>query len=88
MQSLRTALADDAGQLIGNIEGPVQALAEAHGTRQGEFEVPETASFLQDVLENKTLRLELDDGSKLDIHVSSVSAGSRRGISRVEFSSS
>jgi hypothetical protein len=56
------------------------------GPRQGEFEFQETDSFMQGVLEQKTFRLELDDGNRLTIRVGSVSASAGPGSSRVEFS--
>jgi hypothetical protein len=43
---------------------------------------------MQEVLEAKTFRLEVDDGSQLVIHVDSVSTITRPGYSRVEFSCS
>jgi hypothetical protein len=54
----------------------------------GEFEFQETESFVQGVLETKTFRLNVDDGSQLTIHVDSVSTITRPGYSKVEFSCS
>jgi hypothetical protein len=88
MQPFRAALTDDAGQAIADIEGSIQSVAEAQGVRRGNFEFPESESFMQGVLEEKTFRIELDDGSRLDIHVDAVSGGAGPGRSRVEFSSS
>jgi hypothetical protein len=88
MQPFRATLTDDAGQAIGEIEGSIQSPGETQGPRKGEFEFQETESFMQGVLEAKTFRLEVDDGSQLMIHVDSVSTITRPGYSRVEFSCS
>jgi hypothetical protein len=86
MQPLRATLTDDSGQAITEIEGSVQSPEEAHGPRQGQFELEENAAFMQGVLEEKTFRLEVDDGSQLTIRVNSVSTPPRPGYSKVEFS--
>jgi len=86
MQSFRAALTDDGGQAIADVEGSIQSSEETQGSRQGEFEFQETESFMQGVLEQKTFRLELDDGNRLTIRVGSISAMDRPGYSRVEFS--
>jgi hypothetical protein len=79
-------LTDDSGQAITNIEGSIQSPEETHGPRQGLFEIEENGAFMQGVIEEKKFRLEVDDGSQLTIHVNSVSAISRPGYSKVEFS--
>jgi hypothetical protein len=40
---------------------------------------------MQGVLEEKTFRLEVDDGSRLNIHVDSVSTAAEPGNSKVKF---
>jgi hypothetical protein len=79
-------LTDDTGQAIGDIEGSIQSPEETQGPRRGEFELEEEGAFLQGVLEEKTFRLEVDDGSQLTIRVDSVSTIARPGYSKVEFS--
>jgi hypothetical protein len=86
MQSFRATLTDDAGQEIADVEGSIQSPDEAQGPRRGEFEFPETESFMQGVLDQKAFRLDLDDGDQLTIQVGSVSTSARPGYSRVEFS--
>jgi hypothetical protein len=86
MQPFRAALKDDAGEVIADVEGSIDSQEEAQGPRQGEFEFQETDAFMQGVLEQKTFRLELDDGNRLTIRVGSVSTNSAPGSSRVEFS--
>jgi hypothetical protein len=88
MQPFRATLTDNAGQAIADIEGSIQSPEETQGPRQGEFEFRETESFMQGVVEAKTFRLEVDDGSQLTIRVDSVSTITRPGYSRVEFSCS
>jgi hypothetical protein len=86
MQPFHATLTDDAGQAIADIEGSMDSPEEAQGPRKGAFEVEENESFMQGVLEQKTFRLELDDGNRLAIRVDSVSANAGPGSSRVEFS--
>jgi len=86
MQPLRATLTDDSGQAIADIEGSIQSSDETQGPRQGEFELEDNAAFMQGILEEKTFRLEVDDGSQLTIHVNSASTIARPGYSRVEFS--
>jgi hypothetical protein len=86
MQPFRATLKDDAGEAIADVEGSIDSPGEAQGPRQGEFEFQETDAFMQGVLEQKTFRLELDDGNRLTIRVGSVSANAGPGSSRVEFS--
>jgi hypothetical protein len=88
MQPFRATLTDDAGQAISDVEGSIQSADEAQGTRQGRFEFQENESFMQGVLEEKTFRLKLEDGSQLSIAVDSVSTTSKPGYSLVEFSCS
>ena len=88
MQPFRATLTDDTGHEIGEIEGSIQSSGETEMPRKGEFEFQEIESFLQGVLEAKTFRLEVDDGSQLTIRVDSVSTSTRPGYSRVEFSCS
>ena len=88
MQSFRATLTDDAGQAIAEIDGSIQSPIESQGPRKGEFELQETESFMQQVLEAKTFRLAIDDGSQLTIRVDSVSTITRPGYSKVEFSCS
>jgi hypothetical protein len=85
MQAFRATLTDDAGQAIAEIQGSIQSAEESHGPRQGEFRFQETDSFMQGVLEDKTFHLEVDDGSKLTIHVDSVSTDGEPGNSKVKF---
>jgi hypothetical protein len=86
MQAFRAVLTDDGGQAIADVEGSIQSPEDTQGSRQGEFEFQETESFMQGVLDQKTFRLELDDGNRLTIRVGSVSASDRPGNARVEFS--
>jgi hypothetical protein len=86
MQPFRATLKDDAGEAIADVEGSIDSPEEARGPRQGEFEFPESEAFMQGVLEQKTFRLELGDGNRLNIRVGSVSADAGPGSSRVEFS--
>ena len=86
MQPFRATLTDDAGQAIADIEGSIQSRGETQGPRQGKFEFQETESFMQGVVEARTFRLEVHDGSQLTIRVDSVSAIARPGYSKVEFS--
>jgi len=88
MQPFRATLTDDAGQAIADIEGSIQSPGETQGPRQGEFEFQETESFMQGVLEAKTFRLKVDDGSQLTIGVDSASTSSRPGFCSVKFSCS
>jgi hypothetical protein len=86
MQPFRAKLTDDSGHVIADIEGSIQSAGGTQGPRQGEFQFQETESFMQGVLEEKPFRLEVDDGSQVTIHVSSVSTIARPGYSKVEFS--
>ena len=88
MQPFRATLTDNAGPAIAEIEGSIQSPRETQGPRKGEFEFQETESFIQGVLETKTFRLDVDDGSLLTIRVDSVSTITRPDYSRVAFSSS
>jgi hypothetical protein len=86
MQPFRATLADEAGQAIAEIEGSIQSPDETRGPRRGEFQLEENGSFMQGVLEAKTFRLKVDDGSELTIRVDSASPIARPGYSKVEFS--
>jgi hypothetical protein len=86
MQPFRATLTDDVGQAIADVRGSIDSPEETQGARRGEFEFQETGSFMQGVLEQNTFRLELDDGNRLTIRVGSVSALTRLGSSKVEFS--
>jgi hypothetical protein len=86
MQPFRATLTDDADQAIADIEGSIQSRDETQGPRQGEFEFQETESFMQGVLDQKSFRLALDDGTRLTIRADSVSAIARPGYSKVAFS--
>jgi hypothetical protein len=86
MQPFRATLTDDSGQAIADIEGSIQSPEEAQGPRQGEFELEENGAFMEGVLEKKSFRLKVDDGSQSTIQVNSVSPLSRPGYSKVEFS--
>jgi hypothetical protein len=79
-------LTDDSGQAIAEIQGSIQSPDEAQGPRRGEFEIEENGEFVQGVLEAKSFRLDLDEGSSLAIHVESVSASTRPGYSKAAFS--
>jgi hypothetical protein len=86
MQPFRATLTEDAGQAIAGVEGSIDSPEETQGARRGEFEFQETGSFMQGVLEQKTFYLQLEDGNRLTIRVGSVSAATKPGSSRVEFS--
>jgi hypothetical protein len=86
MQPFRATLTDDGGQAIADVEGSIQSPEETQGPRRGQFEIQESESFMQGALEQKTFRLQLDDGNRLDIGVGSISSVGRPGYSRVEFS--
>ena len=86
MQPLRATLTDDSGQAIAEIQGSIQSPDESQGPRRGEFEIEENGEFMQGVLEEKAFRLDLNEESPLAIHVDSVSAGTRPGYSKAEFS--
>jgi hypothetical protein len=88
MQSFRAKLTDESGQAISEIEGSIQSTDETQAPRRGEFELEDDGSFMQGVLDGKTFHLNVDDGSDLAIHVDSVSASTRPGYSRAEFSCS
>jgi hypothetical protein len=88
MKPFRASLTDPAGQAIAEVEGSIESEDEARGARKGVFVLAENESFMQDVLDEKPFRLELEDGSLVDLRVTSVSAGTKSGTSRVEFSSS
>jgi hypothetical protein len=79
-------LTDDAGQAIADVEGSIQASDEAAGARRGNFELQETDSFMQSVLDGTPFRLVLDDGSRLTIKVDSVKVSSNPGYSVAAFS--
>jgi hypothetical protein len=85
MQRFRAKLTDHAGQAIADIEGSIQSEGETQGPRQGAFQFKETEAFMQGVLEEKTFRLKVDDGSQLTIRVDSVSTGAEPGYSKVQF---
>lgn len=85
MRPFRAKLTDDAGHAIADIEGSIQSAEETQGPRLGEFQFPETDPFMQGVLEEKTFRLEVDDGSQFTIRVNSVSTAAKPGNSKVEF---
>jgi hypothetical protein len=86
MQPFRATLTDDSGEAIAAVEGSIDSPEGSQGPRKGEFEFQETDAFMQGVLEEKTFRLDLDDGNRLTIRVGSVSAMAEPGSSRVEFS--
>jgi hypothetical protein len=78
-------LTDGAGQAIADVEGSIQAPAEAAGARRGSFELQETDSFMQGVLDGMPFRLDLDDGSRITIKVDSVKMSSNPGYSVASF---
>ena len=86
MQSFRATLTDDAGQSITDVEGSIRPPGEAQGPRQGEFDLQESETFMQGVLDQKTFGLECNDGERLAIRVDSVSTAGRPGYSRAKFS--
>ena len=86
MESFRALLADEGGQGIAEVEGTIEPSQEAAGARSGRFELQETESFMQGVMDGKTFRLQMDGGDVLTIKVESVSAGSGPGTSEAKFS--
>ena len=86
MQPFRATLTDDAGQSITDVEGSIRPPGGAQGPRQGEFDLQESESFMQGVLDQKTFGLECDDGERLSIRVDSVATADRPGYSKVAFS--
>jgi hypothetical protein len=85
MQSFRATLIDDNSQAIAAVEGSIQSPEESRGSRRGTFEVQDNPSFMQEVLDNKTFHLQLDDGTGIAIKVDSASPSSRPGFSAIEF---
>ena len=79
-------MADEDGQAIAEVEGTIESPEEAAGARSGRFELQETESFMQGVMEGKPFRLRVDGGDALTIKVESVSAGSGPGSSEAVFS--
>ncbi|AGA24509.1 hypothetical protein [Singulisphaera acidiphila] len=86
MEPFHASLADEDGQTITEVEGTIESSEEAAGVRSGRFELQDTESFMQGVLEGKTFRLQLDGGNPFTIKVESVSIGSRSGFSEAQFS--
>ena len=86
MEPFRASLADEDGQAIAEVEGTIESQEESAGARSGRFELPDTASFMQGVLDGKTFRLRIDGGDALTIKVESVSPSSRSGSSEAAFS--
>jgi hypothetical protein len=86
MQPFRATLTDDAGQAIAEVAGSIDSPEATQRPCRGEFEVQETGSFMQGILEQKTFCLELEGGNRLTIRVDSVSAATGSGSSRVDFS--
>jgi hypothetical protein len=88
MQPFRATMTDDAGQVIADVEGSIQSPEDAQGPRTGRFEFQDTGSFMQQVMDEKSFRLQCQDGSRLTIAVASVSTSTRPGYSSVEFTCS
>jgi len=86
MDSFHASLADEGGQGIAEVDGTIESSEEAAGARSGRFELQETESFMQGVMDGKTFRLQMDGGDVLTIKVESVSAGSGPGSSEAKFS--
>jgi hypothetical protein len=85
MKPFRAKLTDDAGQEIANVEGSIQSVEEADGSRHGEFEFEAEGEFMQAVLDGKPFRLLTDDGGQLSVHVDAASTTAKPGITKVEF---
>jgi hypothetical protein len=86
METFRASLSDESGQAIGEVEGTIESSDEASGARSGRFELQESDSFMQGVLDGKPFRLQVAGGDVLTIKVDSVSTGSRSGSSAASFS--
>jgi hypothetical protein len=86
MNPFHASLADEDGQAIAEVDGTIESPDEAAGARSGRFELQETESFMQGVVEGKTFRLQVDDGEALAIKIESVSTGASSGGSEALFS--
>jgi hypothetical protein len=86
MNPFHASLADEDGQAITEVEGTIESPEEAAGARSGRFELQDTESFMQGVMDGKTFRLQVDDGDAFTIRVESVSVSSRSGYSEALFS--
>ncbi|WP_406698334.1 hypothetical protein V5E97_05690 [Singulisphaera sp. Ch08] len=86
MEPFHASLAAEDGQAITEVDGTIESPEEAAGARSGRFELPDTESFMQGVLDGKTFRLQVEGGDPLPIKVESVSVGSRSGFSEAQFS--
>lgn len=86
MAPFHAALADENGQAITEVDGTIESPEEATGPRSGRFELQDTPSFMQGVMDGKTFRLQVDAGDAFTIKVDSVSISSRSGYSEASFS--
>ena len=84
MDPFRAALTDEDGQAIGQVEGTIEPAGA--GARSGRFELQETESFMQGVMDGKRFHLQVENGDTLTIKVDSVSTGSQPGSSEAVFS--
>src|SRR5262245_52852775 len=86
MNQFRASLENENGEAIADVQGEIESPGEAGAARSGRFEVQETESFMQGVMEGKSFRLRVDGGEELAIKVESVSTSSSPGTSEAEFS--
>lgn len=86
MQPFHASLADEDGLAIAEVDGTIESPEEAAGARSGRFELQETPSFMQGVMDEKTFRLRFDGGDTLTIKVESISTGAPSGGSEAVFS--
>lgn len=86
MDSFHASLADEDGQTITEVDGTIDSPDQSAGTRSGRFELQDTESFMQGVMDGKPFRLQVDGGDALTIKVESVSISSRPGFSEALFS--
>jgi hypothetical protein len=88
MEPFCASLTTDEGQAITEVEGTIESPEEASsGARKGRFEFEDNDSVMQGVLDGTPLRLACDNGTRLNIRVDGVTAGSKPGFSQAEFSS-
>lgn len=86
MEPFHGSLADEDGQSIAEVDGTIESSEEAPGICSGRFELQDTPSFIQGVMDKKTFRLQVDDRGTLMIKVDSISTGPKSGYSEAEFS--
>lgn len=86
MESFHASLADEAGQAIAEVDGTMESAEEAAGARIGRFELQDTPSFIQGVMDEKTFQLQVEGGDTLTIRVDSISTAAKSGYSVAAFS--